>query len=176
MDSATSGSVIIDGKNISKFKKKELTKYRREDIGFVFQFYNLVPNLTALENVELATQICKHPLNPKSILEKVGLKNRLKNFPSQLSGGEQQRVAIARAIVNNPKLLICDEPTGNLDPERSKEIMDILEAINKEMGTTIIMATHDKDIVNRMKKRVVALKDGRLVKDVEKGGYCSEAI
>ena len=106
----------------------------------------------------------------------VGLKSKIHNYPDQLSGGEQQRVAIARAIVNNPKLLICDEPTGNLDPERSKEIMAILDTINKEMGTTIIMATHDKDIVNRMKKRVVALKDGRVVKDVAKGGYCSEAI
>ena len=111
MDTATSGEVIIDGKNISKFKNKQLTKYRREDIGFVFQFYNLVQNLTALENVELATQICKKPLNPKEILIKVGLEDRLKNFPSQLSGGEQQRVAIARAIAKNPKLLLCDEPT-----------------------------------------------------------------
>ena len=111
MDTVTSGKVIIDGKNISKFKNKQLTKYRREDIGFVFQFYNLVQNLTAIENVELATQICKKPLNPKEILIKVGLEDRLKNFPSQLSGGEQQRVAIARAIAKNPKLLLCDEPT-----------------------------------------------------------------
>ena len=111
MDTATSGEVIIDGKNISKFKNKQLTKYRREDIGFVFQFYNLVQNLTAIENVELATQICKKPLDPKEILIKVGLEDRLKNFPSQLSGGEQQRVAIARAIAKNPKLLLCDEPT-----------------------------------------------------------------
>lgn len=111
MDTVTSGKVIIDGKNISKFKNKQLTKYRREDIGFVFQFYNLVQNLTAIENVELATQICKKPLNPKEILVKVGLEDRLKNFPSQLSGGEQQRVAIARAIAKNPKLLLCDEPT-----------------------------------------------------------------
>ncbi len=111
MDTATSGEVIIDGKNISKFKNKQLTKYRREDIGFVFQFYNLVQNLTAIENVELATQICKKPLDPKEILIKVGLGDRIKNFPSQLSGGEQQRVAIARAIAKNPKLLLCDEPT-----------------------------------------------------------------
>ena len=111
MDTVTTGKVIIDGKNISKFKNKQLTKYRREDIGFVFQFYNLVQNLTAIENVELATQICKKPLNPKEILIKVGLEDRLKNFPSQLSGGEQQRVAIARAIAKNPKLLLCDEPT-----------------------------------------------------------------
>ena len=111
MDTVTSGEVIIDGKNISKFKNKQLTKYRREDIGFVFQFYNLVQNLTAIENVELATQICKKPLDPKEILIKVGLGDRIKNFPSQLSGGEQQRVAIARAIAKNPKLLLCDEPT-----------------------------------------------------------------
>ena len=114
MDTATSGEVIIDGKNISKFKNKQLIKYRREDIGFVFQFYNLVQNLTAIENVELATQICKKPLNPKEILIKVGLEDRLKNFPSQLSGGEQQRVAIARAIAKNPKLLLCDEPTRSI--------------------------------------------------------------
>ena len=114
MDTATSGEVIIDGKNISKFKNKQLIKYRREDIGFVFQFYNLVQNLTAIENVELATQICKKPLEPKEILIKVGLEDRLKNFPSQLSGGEQQRVAIARAIAKNPKLLLCDEPTRSI--------------------------------------------------------------
>lgn len=111
MDTATSGTIVIDKKDISNFNEKELIKYRREDIGFVFQFYNLVQNLTAAENVELATQICKHPLNPKFILEKVGLKDRMNNFPSQLSGGEQQRVAIARAIAKNPKLLLCDEPT-----------------------------------------------------------------
>ena len=171
MDSATSGKVIIDNKDISKFRKKELTKYRREDIGFVFQFYNLVQNLTALENVELATQICKKPLNPEEILTKVGLKNRLKNFPSQLSGGEQQRVAIARAIAKNPKLLLCDEPTGNLDPDRSMEIVKVLEEINKTCGTTIIMATHDKEIVNTMQKEIILLKDGRLIKHLEKGGY-----
>ena len=114
MDTATSGEVIIDGKNISKFKNKQLIKYRREDIGFVFQFYNLVQNLTAIENVELATQICKKPLDPKEILIKVGLGDRIKNFPSQLSGGEQQRVAIARAIAKNPKLLLCDEPTRSI--------------------------------------------------------------
>ena len=114
MDTATSGEVIIDGKNITKFKNKQLTKYRRDDIGFVFQFYNLVQNLTAIENVELATQICKKPLDPKEILIKVGLGDRIKNFPSQLSGGEQQRVAIARAIAKNPKLLLCDEPTRSI--------------------------------------------------------------
>ena len=123
MDSATSGDVIVDNKNISQLKGKSLIKYRREDIGFVFQFYNLVQNLTAIENVELATQICKDSLNPEEVLENVGLKDRLKNFPSQLSGGEQQRVAIARAIAKNPKLLLCDEPTGALDYKTGKQIL-----------------------------------------------------
>ena len=127
MDSITEGTVIIDKKDISNFKPKELIKYRREDIGFVFQFYNLVQNLTALENVELATQICKRPLSPKNILKKVGLENRMNNFPSQLSGGEQQRVAIARAIAKNPKLLLCDEPTGALDYKTGKQILQLLQ-------------------------------------------------
>lgn len=159
MDSATSGSVIIDGKNISKFKKKELTKYRREDIGFVFQFYNLVPNLTALENVELATQICKHPLNPKTILEKVGLKNRLKNFPSQLSGGEQQRVAIARAIAKNPKLLLCDEPTGALDYKTGKQILQLLQDTCRKEQMTVIIITHNSALTP-MADRVIHFKNG----------------
>ena len=159
MDSATSGSVIIDGKNISKFKKKELTKYRREDIGFVFQFYNLVPNLTALENVELATQICKHPLNPKAILEKVGLKNRLKNFPSQLSGGEQQRVAIARAIAKNPKFLLCDEPTGALDYKTGKQILQLLQDTCRKEQMTVIIITHNSALTP-MADRVIHFKNG----------------
>lgn len=159
MDSATSGSVIIDGKNISKFKKKELTKYRREDIGFVFQFYNLVPNLTALENVELATQICKHPLNPKAILEKVGLKNRIKNFPSQLSGGEQQRVAIARAIAKNPKLLLCDEPTGALDYKTGKQILQLLQDTCRKEQMTVIIITHNSALTP-MADRVIHFKNG----------------
>lgn len=159
MDSVTTGSVIIDGKNISKFKKKELTKYRREDIGFVFQFYNLVPNLTALENVELATQICKHPLNPKSILEKVGLKNRLKNFPSQLSGGEQQRVAIARAIAKNPKLLLCDEPTGALDYKTGKQILQLLQDTCRKEKMTVVIITHNSALTP-MADRVIHFKNG----------------
>ena len=126
MDSATSGSVIVDNKEITKLKNRDLIKYRREDIGFVFQFYNLVQNLTALENVELATQICKNSLEPEVVLEKVGLKDRMKNFPSQLSGGEQQRVAIARAIAKNPKLLLCDEPTGALDYNTGKQILKLI--------------------------------------------------
>lgn len=159
MDSATSGSVIIDKKDISKFKKKELTKYRREDIGFVFQFYNLVQNLTALENVELATQICKHPLDPKIMLEKVGLKDRLKNFPSQLSGGEQQRVAIARAIAKNPKLLLCDEPTGALDYKTGKQILQLLQDTCRKEKMTVIIITHNSALTP-MADRVIHFKNG----------------
>ena len=159
MDSATSGKVIIDGKDISKFKKRELTKYRREDIGFVFQFYNLVQNLTALENVELATQICKKPLNPKEILEKVGLKNRTKNFPSQLSGGEQQRVAIARAIAKNPKLLLCDEPTGALDYKTGKQILQLLQDTCRKEKMTVIIITHNSALTP-MADRVIHFKNG----------------
>ena len=159
MDSVTSGSVIIDGKNISRFKKKELIKYRREDIGFVFQFYNLVQNLTAIENVELATQICKHPLDPKEILVKVGLQDRLKNFPSQLSGGEQQRVAIARAIAKNPKLLLCDEPTGALDYKTGKQILQLLQDTCRKEKMTVIIITHNTAITP-MADRVIHFKNG----------------
>ena len=159
MDSATSGKVIIDNKDISKFKKKELTKYRREDIGFVFQFYNLVQNLTAIENVELATQICKNPLNPEEILEKVGLKHRLKNFPSQLSGGEQQRVAIARAIAKNPKLLLCDEPTGALDYKTGKQILQLLQDTCRKEKMTVIIITHN-NALTPMADRVIHFKNG----------------
>ena len=159
MDSATSGKIIIDGKDISKFKKKELIKYRREDIGFVFQFYNLVQNLTALENVELATQICKNPLDPKTILDKVGLKNRMKNFPSQLSGGEQQRVAIARAIAKNPKLLLCDEPTGALDYKTGKQILKLLQDTCRKEKMTVIIITHNTALTP-MADRVIHFKNG----------------
>ena len=159
MDNATSGKVIIDGKDISKFKKKELIKYRREDIGFVFQFYNLVQNLTAIENVELATQICKKPLDPETILEKVGLKNRMKNFPSQLSGGEQQRVAIARAIAKNPKLLLCDEPTGALDYNTGKQILQLLQDTCREEKMTVIIITHNTALAP-MADKVIYFKNG----------------
>ena len=159
MDSATSGKVIIDNKDISKFKKKELIKYRREDIGFVFQFYNLVQNLTALENVELATQICKNPLEPKRILEKVGLKDRMKNFPSQLSGGEQQRVAIARAIAKNPKLLLCDEPTGALDYKTGKQILKLLQDTCRKENMTVIIITHNSALTP-MADRIIHFKNG----------------
>ena len=159
MDNVSSGKVIIDGKDISKFKKKELIKYRREDIGFVFQFYNLVQNLTAIENVELATQICKKPLDPETILEKVGLKNRMKNFPSQLSGGEQQRVAIARAIAKNPKLLLCDEPTGALDYKTGKQILKLLQDTCRKEGMTVIIITHNSALTP-MADRVIHFKNG----------------
>lgn len=175
MDRLTSGSVIVDNVRIDKLNEKELIRYRRNDIGFVFQFYNLIQNMNVLENVELATQLCKNSLNPNEILNKVGLKMRTNNFPAQLSGGEQQRVAIARAIVNGPKLLICDEPTGNLDEKTSMEIMKVLNEINR-LGTTIIMVTHDRGIVRKMKKRVVLLDSGRIVKDYEKGTYKDESI
>ena len=159
MDNVSSGKVIIDGKDISKFKKKELIKYRREDIGFVFQFYNLVQNLTAIENVELATQICKKPLEPETILEKVGLKHRMKNFPSQLSGGEQQRVAIARAIAKNPKLLLCDEPTGALDYKTGKQILKLLQDTCRKEGMTVIIITHNSALTP-MADRVIHFKNG----------------
>ena len=175
MDQATSGSIMVDGQDVALYDEKKLTQYRRDDIGFVFQFYNLVQNLTALENVELASQISKDPLDEKMVLKRVELENRMNNFPAQLSGGEQQRVAIARAIVNEPKLLVCDEPTGNLDPMTSKEIMDVISNINKDLGTTVIMATHDKEIVNRMKKRVLVINNGMLVGDYKKGSYKSES-
>ena len=159
MDTVTSGEVIIDGKNISKFKNKQLTKYRREDIGFVFQFYNLVQNLTAIENVELATQICKKPLDPKEILIKVGLEDRLKNFPSHLSGGEQQRVAIARAIAKNPKLLLCDEPTGALDYKTGKQILQLLQDTCRKENMTVIIITHNAALTP-MADRVIHFKNG----------------
>ena len=159
MDTVTSGEVIIDGKNIAKFKNRQLTKYRREDIGFVFQFYNLVQNLTAIENVELATQICKKPLDPKEILIKVGLEERLKNFPSQLSGGEQQRVAIARAIAKNPKLLLCDEPTGALDYKTGKQILQLLQDTCRKEKMTVIIITHNVALTP-MADRVIHFKNG----------------
>ena len=159
MDTATSGDVIVDGKNVSTLKKKELVKYRREDIGFVFQFYNLVQNLTAIENVELATQICKDSLNPETIMKKVGLKDRVRNFPSQLSGGEQQRVAIARAIAKNPKLLLCDEPTGALDYKTGKQILELLQNTCRKENMTVIIITHNSAIAP-MADKVIHFKNG----------------
>ena len=159
MDTATSGSVIVDEKDVTKLKNKELIKYRREDIGFVYQFYNLVQNLTALENVELATQICSDALDPKEVLEKVGLKDRLKNFPSQLSGGEQQRVAIARAIAKNPKLLLCDEPTGALDYNTGKQILKLLQDTCRKENMTVVIITHNTAIAP-MADKVIHFKNG----------------
>ena len=159
MDTATSGTVTVDGKEITKLKNKEIIKYRREDIGFVFQFYNLVQNLTAKENVELATQICKDSLNPDEVLEKVGLKNRMNNFPSQLSGGEQQRVAIARAIAKNPKLLLCDEPTGALDYKTGKQILKLLQDTARKENMTVLIITHNTAIAP-MADKVIHFKNG----------------
>ncbi len=159
MDTVTKGKVIVDGKRIDQLKNRELIKYRREDIGFVFQFYNLVQNLTALENVELATQICKNSLNPKDVLEKVGLKDRMKNFPSQLSGGEQQRVAIARAIAKNPKLLLCDEPTGALDYNTGKQILQLLQDTCRKEKMTVIIITHNTALAP-MADKVIYFKNG----------------
>lgn len=159
MDSATSGEVIVDSRQVTKLKNKELIQYRREDIGFVFQFYNLVQNLTAKENVELATQICKHALEPEEILEKVGLQDRKNNFPSQLSGGEQQRVAIARAIAKNPKLLLCDEPTGALDYKTGKQILKILQDTAKKEHMTVLIITHNGAIAP-MADKVIHFKNG----------------
>ena len=159
MDTATSGEVWVDGKEVTKLKGRELIKYRREDIGFVFQFYNLVQNLTAKENVELATQICKNSLNPESVIEKVGLKNRMNNFPSQLSGGEQQRIAIARAIAKNPKLLLCDEPTGALDYKTGKQILKLLQDTCRKENMTVLIITHNTAIAP-MADKVIHFKNG----------------
>lgn len=159
MDTATSGKVLVDKKEITSLKNKELTKYRREDIGFVFQFYNLVQNLTAKENVELATQICKDSLNVEEVLEKVGLKDRMKNFPAQLSGGEQQRVAIARAIAKNPKLLLCDEPTGALDYNTGKQILKLLQDTCRKEKMTVVIITHNTAITP-MADKVIYFKNG----------------
>ena len=170
LDNPTSGKIVVEGNDISKLKNNELAEYRASHVGFVFQFYNLIPTLTVHENVTLVKEIAKDPLSATKMLEEVGLKEHYKKFPSELSGGEQQRVSIARAIVNNPKLLICDEPTGNLDPDTSMEIMRVLEVIN-ELGTTVIVVTHDTAIVNKMKKRVITLDQGRVKEDHEKGTY-----
>ena len=177
----TRGTVEIGGINVGKLRNRTVYKLRRK-LGIVFQDFKLLPKLTVYENVAFALECIgmkESEIRPKVIraLEHVGLKDKLRSFPGELSGGEQQRVCIARAIVNDPKLLICDEPTGNLDPNTSKEIMKVLDTINQELGTTIVMATHDKDIVNRMKKRVIVLDHGLLLQDHEKGSYkASESI
>ena len=162
MDTCTTGEIIVDGVRVDQMDENQLTDYRRYDIGFVFQFYNLVQNLTALENVELATEICRDPLNPSEVLKQVGLEERMHNFPSQLSGGEQQRVAIARALAKNPKLLLCDEPTGALDYVTGKQILKLLQQTCREHGMTVIIITHNLAICP-MGDRVFRVKSGRVV-------------
>lgn len=164
MDSLSGGKVFLDGREISVLTKRQLTQYRRQDVGFVFQFYNLLGNLTALENVELANQICKNPLDAKQVLIDVGLEERLKNFPSQLSGGEQQRVAIARALAKNPKLLLCDEPTGALDYQTGKAILQLLQDTGRKTGMTIIIITHNSALT-AMADRVIRVKNGTVVSE-----------
>lgn len=165
MDTVTKGKVVVDGQDIAQYTNKELTSYRRDDIGFVFQFYNLIPNLTALENVELALQICKNPMDAQTVLENVGLGERLNNFPAQLSGGEQQRVSIARALAKNPKLLLCDEPTGALDYNTGKAILKLLQDTCRDNGMTVILITHNQAITP-MADRVVKIKNGKVSKEI----------
>ena len=161
MDTATSGQVLVDGNDIAQYRGRKLIQYRREDIGFVFQFYNLVQNLTALENVELALQISKHPLDAAEVLKEVGLEERMNNFPAQLSGGEQQRVSIARALAKDPKLLLCDEPTGALDYQTGKAILKLLQDTCRERGMTVIVITHNMAIAP-MADRVIRIKNGKV--------------
>ena len=164
MDTLTEGQVLLDGKEISSYTKRQMTEYRRYDIGFVFQFYNLVQNLTALENVELAAQICRNPLPAAQVLEAVGLKDRMSNFPAQLSGGEQQRVAIARALAKNPKLLLCDEPTGALDYNTGKAVLKLLQDTCRNSGVTVIVITHNQAIT-AMADRIITVKNGTVVSE-----------
>lgn len=176
----TKGEIFVGGINVAKLRNSRVYKLRRR-LGIVFQDYRLLPKLTVYENVAFALEAIgakKEEIRVKTLkaIELVGLKNKTRNYPDELSGGEQQRVAIARAIVNNPKLILCDEPTGNLDPKMSLEIVKVLSDINKTTGTTVIMATHDKDIVNKFKKRVIVIKDGRIAKDYEEGKYDNEAL
>lgn len=165
MDNATSGKIILDGKVVTELNKKGLCEYRRSDVGFVFQFYNLMPNLTALENVEIAVEICKNHLSPEKTLEEVGLKERMANFPAQLSGGEQQRVSIARALAKNPKLLLCDEPTGALDYVTGKKILKCLYDVSKEQKKTVVVVTHNQAIKD-IADKVFYIKSGRIEKTV----------
>ena len=166
MDTATEGEVLVDGEDIAQYSPRQLTAYRRDDIGFVFQFYNLVPNLTALEKVELALQICKDPMDARTVMEEVGLLDRINNFPAQLSGGEQQRVSIARALAKNPKLLLCDEPTGALDYNTGKSILKLLQDTCRERGMTVILITHNSAIAP-MADRVIHIKNGKVEKIIE---------
>ncbi|WOC32306.1 MULTISPECIES: ABC transporter ATP-binding protein [Caproicibacterium] len=165
MDSCTSGKIAVDGREVSACTDRQLTEYRRYDVGFVFQFYNLVQNLTALENVELASQICKEPLSPRKVLREVGLQERINNFPAQLSGGEQQRVAIARALAKNPKLLLCDEPTGALDYRTGKQVLELLQQTCREFHRTVVVVTHNQAFA-AMADRVIAIHSGKVQKMV----------
>lgn len=169
MDKPTSGKIYVDGRNIAGYSGRQLTSYRREDIGFVFQFYNLVPNLTALENVELALQICREPLDAATVLTEVGLKGRFGNFPAQLSGGEQQRVSIARSLAKNPKLLLCDEPTGALDYQTGKAILKLLQDMCREKGMTVIVITHNSALTP-MADKVIRIKNGK-VSDITRNAH-----
>lgn len=166
MDSLTSGRVLIDGEEISAYSRRQLTSYRRYDVGFVFQFYNLIQNLTALENVEMATEICRNPLDPAEVIEHVGLKDRAKNFPAQLSGGEQQRVSIARALAKNPKLLLCDEPTGALDYVTGKQVLKLLQDTCRQKGMTVIIITHNSALT-AMADRVITVKNGTVISQIK---------
>ena len=161
LDTVDSGSIVVDGQEVAGLNSKALSNYRREKLGFIFQFYNLVPNLTALENVELAGQICKNPMDPKTVLEEVGLKDRLGNFPAQLSGGEQQRVSIARALAKNPKMLLCDEPTGALDYQTGKAILKLLQDMCRQKGMTVVVITHNSALTP-MADRVIKIKNGKV--------------
>lgn len=162
MESVTEGDIFLDNQLISKLNERQLTLYRRNDVGFVFQFYNLMPNLTAIENIELALEISKDPLDPKEVLTDVGLKDRMNNFPAQLSGGEQQRVSIARAIAKNPKILLCDEPTGALDYQTGKSILTLLQKLSREQKKTVIIITHNSALVG-MADRVITMKNGQAI-------------
>ena len=162
MDSLSAGTVVLDGEDISAYNARRLTEYRRRDVGFVFQFYNLVQNLTARENVELALQICRDPLDPVFVLKMVGLESRMNNFPSQLSGGEQQRVAIARAVAKNPKLLLCDEPTGALDYVTGKQVLKVLQDMCYKNGITVVMITHNQALA-KMAQKIIRVKSGKVV-------------
>ncbi|BFL72543.1 MULTISPECIES: ABC transporter ATP-binding protein [Anaerococcus] len=164
MEQATSGQILIDNKDLAKLNEMELTNYRRNEVGFVFQHYNLIPNLTALENVELASEISDNPIDASEVLANVGLNNRLENFPAQLSGGEQQRVAIARALAKNPKILLCDEPTGALDYETGKNILKLLQDASHKMGATVIIITHNS-LIKPMADYVIELRDGKVIED-----------
>ena len=161
LDTASGGRITVDGQDITKYSERQLTGYRRDDIGFVFQFYNLIPNLTALENVEMALQICRNPLDARAVLKEVGLEERMDNFPAQLSGGEQQRVSIARALAKNPKLLLCDEPTGALDYNTGKAILKLLQEMCREKGMTVIVITHNSALAP-MADRLIKIKNGKV--------------